>query len=99
MSLTEKMARIICEDSSNHGECEKCGFYGSKGCNSMRAAKRLVDAGVAQVVRCKDCVHAKTPGNSTMTGRVVTCGNYSSRPVMRCDDFCSYGERRKEGEQ
>lgn len=57
MRLTEKMARIICEDSSNHGECEKCGFYGSKGCNSMRAAKRLVDAGVAQVVRCRDCAY------------------------------------------
>lgn len=25
MSLTERMARIICEDPFNHGECEKCG--------------------------------------------------------------------------
>lgn len=96
MSLTERMARIICEDSSNHGECEKCGFYGSKGCNSMRAAKRLVDAGVAQVVRCKDCVLAKESDNCRMRGRVVNCGLYASRPIMRCDDFCSYGKRRPE---
>ena len=57
MSLTERMARIICEDPFNHGECEKCGFYGSKDCNSMRAAKRLADAGFVQVVRCRDCTY------------------------------------------
>lgn len=56
----------------------------------------ILAADVEAVVRCKDCVHAKTPDNSTMIGRVVTCGNYSSRPIMRCDNFCSYGERRPE---
>ena len=85
MSLTEKMARIICEDSSNHGGCEKCGFYGSKGCNSMRAAKRLVDAGVAQVVRCENCRKVKT----------YKCPPFSANMY---EDFCSHGERKDEEE-
>ena len=50
------------------------------------------------VVRCKECALARNPDNSTMIGRIVTCCLYSSRPVMSCNDFCSYGKRKKEGE-
>lgn len=54
-----------------------------------------VDA--VEVVRCKDCKCAKQPRNAMLIGEVVNCGLYDPMPMMRCDDFCSYGERR-EGE-
>lgn len=56
----------------------------------------ILAADVEPVVRCRDCVLAKESDNCRMRGRVVNCGLYASRPIMRCDDFCSYGKRRPE---
>ena len=49
-------------------------------------------ADVVEVCRCKDCKYYNT--------QLMTCYNNEfpfhceSRPIMREDDFCSYGERR-----
>ena len=50
-----------------------------------------------EVVLCKDCKCAKLPRNTKYVGTYVRCALYDPAPMMRCDDFCSYGERR-EGE-
>lgn len=52
---------------------------------------------LVEVVRCRDCVAAEPPDNRDMIGRIVLCKLYSSKPIMRCDEFCSYGERRNDG--
>lgn len=49
---------------------------------------------VVEVTRCKDCKAAKHPDNSLQWGKVIICGLYASRPIMRADDYCSYGERK-----
>ena len=54
-----------------------------------------VDA--VEVVRCKDCKCGKPARNTVLADKVVNCALYDPMPIMRCDDFCSYGERR-EGE-
>ena len=54
-------------------------------------------ADVAPVVRCKDCKCGKPVRNTLLADKVVNCALYDPMPIMQCDDFCSYGERR-EGE-
>ena len=52
---------------------------------------------VVKVVRCKDCKCGKRPKTAMFVGKFVNCALYDPMPMMRCNDFCSYGERR-EGE-
>ena len=51
----------------------------------------------AKLVRCKDCKCGKRPKTAMFVGKFVNCALYDPMPMMRCNDFCSYGERR-EGE-
>lgn len=53
------------------------------------------NADVVPVVRCKDCKYAYINSFSAASG-VALCS--SSAKVMQQDDFCSYGERKNEGE-
>lgn len=55
----------------------------------------ILAADVEPVVRCGDCVFARESDSNRMRGRVVNCGLYASRPIMCCNDFCSYGKRKK----
>ena len=48
-----------------------------------------VDA--VEVVRCRDCEHYKWIPNF---GRLM-CTNFRGLAIAKPDDFCSYGERRK----
>ena len=53
--------------------------------------------GAADVTRCKDCVHYKTQNKSPKWNHTAM---YCMRAVtlkMNPDDFCSRGERRKDG--
>ena len=50
-----------------------------------------------ELVRCKDCKCGKRPKTAMFVGKFVNCALYDPMPMMRCNDFCSYGERR-EGE-
>ena len=52
---------------------------------------------IVPVVRCKDCKCGKPVRNTLLADKVVNCALYDPMPIMQCDDFCSYGERR-EGE-
>ena len=51
-----------------------------------------VDA--VEVVRCKDCKCGKYPESIRLVGKFVKCALYDPMPMMRCNDFCSYGERK-----
>jgi hypothetical protein len=51
-----------------------------------------VDA--VEVVRCKDCKRGKHPDSTRMVWKYVNCALYDPMPLMRSDDFCSYGKRR-----
>lgn len=53
-----------------------------------------VDA--VEVVRCKDCKCGKYPDSTKLVGKYVNCALYDPMPLMRSDDFCSYGERRSD---
>ena len=55
-------------------------------------AAPAVDA--VEVVRCKDCKCGKYPDSTKLVGKYVNCALYDPMPLMRSDDFCSYGERR-----
>ena len=60
-------------------------------------ADYLLDSDVVPVVRCKDCVCGKHPGSTMLVGKLVRCALYDPMPMMRCNDFCSYGERKDNG--
>ena len=49
-----------------------------------------------EVVRCRDCIHRQYVDFGDDIGAIGGCGLFDT-PMMTCDDFCSYGERR-EGE-
>ena len=50
------------------------------------------------VIRCKDCKEAKKPTSNLLSGKFVNCALYDPMPLMKCHDFCSYGERRTKNE-
>ena len=54
----------------------------------------LMPEDMVAVVRCKDCKCGKYPDSTKLVGKCVYCALYDPMPLMRCDDFCSYGERR-----
>lgn len=81
-------------------DCEKCG-WGCKGIPSCSRGGDFEDAcdaicetptaDVVEVVRCKDCKwHSKLCGEGF-------CSNFSITGFEN-DDYCSYGERRDDGE-
>ena len=55
----------------------------------------LPTADVVQVVRCKDCIH-RDPEDKKCDCSFQAMGGILP---MDDDDFCSYGERRKEDEE
>ena len=58
--------------------------------------KNLPTADVVEVVRCKDCKHYKI--DHPRANGYHCCYRMHSIFPMKPDDFCSYGERRKDGE-
>ena len=76
--------------------------YSSKGARCAHELVGLVDelmaAGAKPVVQCKDCKCGKIPDMTIQADKYRLCGLYSSLPIMRIDDFCSYGEKRKGGD-
>ena len=50
-----------------------------------------------EVVRCKDCKFGLIPYGDEHDGW-IECSNIHGRPIFGCDDFCSLGERRTDGE-
>lgn len=51
------------------------------------------DVDIVEVVRCRDCIHARHYTNK------IKCGYWSEQTASEIvceDDFCSYGEKRAE---
>lgn len=84
-TTVEKLARIICKDSSNHGECEKCGFYTFRDCSKFAAAERILNAGFVQVVRCKDCINCNISAWDSAFRTLIN-------DYVEKYDFCPYGK-------
>ena len=61
-------------------------------------------ADVVDVVRCKDCKHWGCVRTTMIGGKVGNCYNDGSPfhceqpPIMKPNDFCSYGERRTDND-
>lgn len=60
----------------------------------VKEAFEMAKADLVAVCRCKDCKCGKPPDSTRMVGKYVNCALYDPMPLMRSDDFCSYGERR-----
>lgn len=52
----------------------------------------IKDSDVVEVVRCKDCIHRDPEDKKCDCSFQAKCGTFP----MDDDDFCSYGERRKD---
>ena len=70
-------------------------FDGFADCRDDCAAniRNIPAADVVEVVRCKDCIHARHYTNK------IKCGYWSEQTdseIVCEDDFCSYGEKREE---
>ena len=77
-----------CEDPDVYSQPVAYGTYlGLQYARSIIETAETVD--VVQVVRCKDCKYF-------ISG---VCRHDLAMNLSRDDDFCSYGERRKEDEQ
>lgn len=74
----------------------------------LEYAENLPTADVAPVVRCEDCEHAERYERADGTAgyycghpqNTFTYGEYWDRafkPVKKPDDFCSYGEPKRDG--
>ena len=77
------------EIGRKQGEDKHCGP-----CPAIHAVKAMAASDLQPVVRCKDCKGGKYPGSTRLVGKYVCCALYDPMPLMRSDDFCSYGERR-----
>ena len=60
-------------------------------CNKLATERAYKSLDIVEVVRCKDCIHYESDGGAMMVCNVtdMVCDN---------DDYCSYGERREDGE-
>ena len=105
-----KNALAMCYKQGITSECDGCAYRGHNNVcmdalmedtlaliNSLEScidAQNTVDA--VPVVRCKDCIHRHYVDMGDDIGAIGGCRLFGT-PMMTCNDFCSYGERR-EGE-
>lgn len=59
----------------------------------IKALKEAPAVAAVEVVRCKDCIHRHYVDMGDEIGAIGGCGLFGT-PMMTCNDFCSYGERR-----
>ena len=70
--------------------CEEPGDF-------RKAIENAPSVDAVEVVRCKDCKCGKHPDSTRLIGKLVKCALYDPMPMMRRNDFCSYGERKDNG--
>lgn len=83
-------------------ECNTCRHYVNRKCTTFcdygesysPAVSKLPIADVVEVVRCKDCMYKKNA--ETNHKGFLICS--ASGMEITDDDFCSYGERKRNGE-
>ena len=73
---------------------KKAKLLNSHAIKNMIVTVPRVDA--VEVVRCKDCKWGTTPYGDEHDGW-TECTNIHGRPLFRDDGFCSYGEKRGDG--
>ena len=93
-ALMEMLKKDYCQhcDNCNGVMCRACWLDNVE---IAVDAQPTVDA--VEVVRCKDCKCGKQPKSTMFIGKFVNCALYDPMPMMRCNDFCSRGERRNDG--
>ena len=89
VGFTPKKARVQYK-RSEYGEA-----YGVKGQKEQLKEPYQIFK-YEEVVRCKDCKHRHYVDMGDEIGAIGGCRLFGT-PMMTCNDFCSYGERR-EGE-
>lgn len=85
----------ICKDCIHYGICSEyvspCeSFPETDGCPCFKNK-----ADVVEVVRCKDCIYYKS---NCCFNRQWDFESSVEVPLVRENDFCSYGERREQNE-
>lgn len=80
----------------NHNACETAWLNGYKAGREAVEKKGPID--VAVVVRCKDC---KWTGGkeSVFCPEHLACNKWGKIHYVKPDDFCSYGERKTNGQK
>ena len=82
-------------------DCKACGNWFSSSdpkdeiCYHCENAIKRMNGYAVPVVRCKECKHCffdRTPRE----GHLCMKHGFTFRFAVKADDFCSYGERRKE---
>ena len=99
----EAIMNIFCDawEECRESECPNCPDRPKKimslmECFSLKFSRKLIEAGYAPVVRCKDCKHLETVID--MIGNMYCfCGNADGKYITEVDleDFCSHGERKE----
>lgn len=95
----DKLCEVL--DSKAAEAFDECEEHTIRGCRSIVQRMPTVDA--VEVVRCKDCKHCIVTSDGMVcecaipTKQMVDYYIYGSTILARVvtDDFCSYGERRK----
>ena len=100
----EAIMNIFCDawDECRESECLNCSdrpkkFMPLMECFSLKLSRKLIEAGCAPVVRCKNCKHLETVIN-IIGDMYCYCGNADGKYITEVDldDFCSHGERKEE---
>lgn len=100
------MAKKTCSDCAHCDVCENTfSWLGQEDNTKYITCHHFKNkADVVEVVRCKDCVHSrplcfteKKLYNDDCVGCIKISTSYHSL-IMNENDFCSYGEKRREEE-
>lgn len=88
--LVKSIAKIICQNTSNRGKCDSCGFYKEKDCFSMDAARRLYEVGYVPVLHGRWDSVENPQWKAYSHDKCSVCGWWNTRNA-RCYD----GNKRK----
>ena len=91
-ALLEKFQFRLSTDSlASHSEYLRTISHCVQIARKLISEASTVDA--VEVVRCKDCIHRHYVDMGDEIGAIGGCGLFGT-PMMTCNDFCSYGERK-----
>lgn len=83
------MAKYIDAEAFKRKLIDEKGFFPAIVASAL---EEMPTADVVEVVRCKDCIYYSRPIRACYHNTFPF--HCESRPIMREDDFCSYGERK-----
>lgn len=97
----DDMKRLYQEVLCSHVSCIDCSFFmvdGSCKFETMLSEAPTVDA--VPVIRCKDCKYCDVSLVLPTGRKMYNCmeGSHDHQTLLKLNDFCSRGERRKDRE-